>query len=549
MSEPKLKLIELKNEISEKEQRDYLIDKIKKATKLELQSKEFLAEFVNIKDFDLQYELIELIKDIANDRGCKGRTKALINELQTVSTTDTRELKRLYQDLNLRLNRYGIPVTTVGNVKKIILHDPHFKNVWYNEVTNNFEYLDNVFCLEEWKGYDKSLSNVWEEEDTVKAFSYIEEKYHMKDVKRVIYDALLLVGKGERKYNPIKTIIEAEPWDETERCETFLIKWLNVKDTPLNREISRLMFAIGINRLYNSGCHAEFVFILFSLTQGTAKTVLTKCLALEEGFMTEMESIEGKDSLQKLSGTWIAALTELQALKRVKDSETFKAFLTATEDKFRLPYGRKVVNKKRQNIFIGSTNEREYIYDKTGARRFLRIDVGNTAEDGKRVFNKRYEIVQEARMCWAEALFKMKKGEMPTYYPDHLSEEFEALQQSQIVTDEIEGLVEMYLNRTRNNEICTYDIWVDGFGREKDKMQRRDSYNLIKIMDNIFKKDWERADDKKWFSEWGSQRYWIRKDPTTPRSQPEPDYEIPDSFTLLDDNKVEYDEHGIPVVF
>ena len=66
------------------------------------------------------------------------------------------------------------------------------------------------------------------------------------------------------------------------------------------------------------------------------------------------------------------------------DIEAWKAFITRREERYRPPYGKHDVVEKRQCLFIGSTNQDDYIKDPTGGRRFwpvkcITIDVEGLA--------------------------------------------------------------------------------------------------------------------------------------------------------------------------
>jgi len=70
-----------------------------------------------------------------------------------------------------------------------------------------------------------------------------------------------------------------------------------------------------------------------------------------------------------LDGMWGIELPELTALTR-SQGEVKKAFLSRSEDKYRPPYERSTLIQPRQCVFIGTTNETEFLDDPTGARRY-----------------------------------------------------------------------------------------------------------------------------------------------------------------------------------
>ncbi|WP_240076939.1 virulence-associated E family protein, partial [Enterococcus faecalis] len=60
---------------------------------------------------------------------------------------------------------------------------------------------------------------------------------------------------------------------------------------------------------------------------------------------------------------------ELSATKKA-DIEATKHFISKQEDIFRVAYGRHKSYFKRRCVFWGTTNDNEFLRDKTGNRRF-----------------------------------------------------------------------------------------------------------------------------------------------------------------------------------
>lgn len=76
------------------------------------------------------------------------------------------------------------------------------------------------------------------------------------------------------------------------------------------------------------------------------------------------------------SGVWIIELAELDSLSRAEVS-TVKAFISRRHDRFRPPYGKRLVDLPRQCVFAGSVNpEGGYLKDATGGRRFWPVVCG-----------------------------------------------------------------------------------------------------------------------------------------------------------------------------
>lgn len=66
-------------------------------------------------------------------------------------------------------------------------------------------------------------------------------------------------------------------------------------------------------------------------------------------------------------------IAELNSFSKHDHNELKEVVSTAT-DEFRVPYGARVDAHPRTCIFVGTTNERNYLKDDTGSRRYLPID-------------------------------------------------------------------------------------------------------------------------------------------------------------------------------
>ena len=103
--------------------------------------------------------------------------------------------------------------------------------------------------------------------------------------------------------------------------------------------------------------------------------------------------------------------------------------------KSRLSYDRFKKQQRRQCIFIGTTNEDNYLIDDTGNRRFLPVKVGRI--DVKSLKRDRDQL-------WAEAAFCEARGDQ-TWLPDELLKAAKAQQRERELTDEWEGPIVKYL--------------------------------------------------------------------------------------------------------
>ena len=80
---------------------------------------------------------------------------------------------------------------------------------------------------------------------------------------------------------------------------------------------------------------------------------------------------------EHLRGHWIIEMPEMIAtISARNNNEEIKSFLTRQKDTYRDPYAKYEEDRKRQCVFAGSTNTRQFIpFDRTGARRFLQRSI------------------------------------------------------------------------------------------------------------------------------------------------------------------------------
>ena len=114
--------------------------------------------------------------------------------------------------------------------------------------------------------------------------------------------------------------------------------------------------------------------------------------------------------------------------------------------------------------------------------------------------------------CWAEALAKYRKGEMPNYANESLVSEYRAMQENAMQDDWRIGAIEGYLdNLPIGAFVCIKqlmdDVVYEGV-ENKPNPTAKDSKDLAIIMDKM--KGWEKANQKRRVAKYGQQRGWIK---------------------------------------
>lgn len=427
------------------------------------------------KELKLEKEFKDIIKafDSANQKLADEYTKANAQRNATVP---------------IIFDSKGMPLKTIENMLIIIRNDSHFDNMKFNLLTYSPEKIVN------------GKAERWQDADDSAARNYIESKYNIYNPQK-LDDALRIVFK-EREYHPIKNIIDNLVWDGMERISTVLHKWLKCEDTEYSREVSRLIFSGGINRLYSPGCKFEDVPVLIGTKQGEGKSTFVRWLALQDEFFNEVCEIEGQKGIESLEGIWICEVAELLALTKTKDVEAVKGYISKQSDKYRRPFDKRVTEHKRQCVFIGTTNKEQFLTDKTGNRRWYPIKVHQSGYD---LFDNKEQIQADILQCWAEAKAKYDKGQMKPYADRKLVEQIKEHQKHAMEDDYRDGLIEDYLRE--RSQVCVVELWKNALGNQYDKPSKKDSNEIALILQSTGQ--WERGASVRTES-FGTQKVWNR---------------------------------------
>lgn len=395
----------------------------------------------------------------------------------------------------LELNRSGQAIETMNNYLLIFNNDPNIKNLFIHDIFSDKILKITPNGLVNWSDMDDSVLRV-----------YLETNYGLYNQSKY-YDAFNKV-LSERAFHPIKNIIESGQWDGVSRIDNFLHDILECPQDDYHREVSRMIFYGGINRLYNPGCKFDYMPILIG-PQGCGKSSIIKWLALGEQYFTEINTIEGKEALEQLQGSWICEFAELLAMVRTKDVEAMKGFISRTTDKYRQAYGRRLSEFPRQCIFIGTTNDYTFLVDKTGNRRYLPIMVELANGD---LFKREQYVKDYILQCWREALILFNKHETYLTISYKYMDLVEEAQSSVLEDDPKTGLIEEYLSCKKvGDKVCGLEIFTKCLNDLKKNYTMGAAKEISRYM--AYHKDWKRYNSTARFETYGIQKYWEKIDP------------------------------------
>ena len=414
----------------------------------------------------------------------------------------TRQNARNNSNIPLAFDGQGKPMATIDNFLMILRNDKTFESLRFNQLSYSPEHI-----------VDGKLER-WQDKDDSRARFYIEQKYKIHSREKL--DDALRILFAEREYHPIKQIIESVEWDGTPRIQTLFIKWLKCEDTPYIREVTRLVFAGGIHRLYNAGCKFDDVAVLIGTKQGEGKSTFARWLAIKDEFFTEVTEIEGQKGIEAIEGAWICEIAELLAVTRTKEVEAVKSYITKLVDRYRRPFDRRTTDHKRQCVLIGTTNKEQFLTDKTGNRRWYPVKVNSSGYD---LHDHKEEIQADILQAWAEAKYLYDKGELQPYADRNLLEDIRSMQEQAVEDDYRVGLIEDYIKG--REKVCVLEIWKNALDNQFSKPTRRESNEITLILQSF--KGWERGKKTERSAQYGVQVFWYNKNQDRFENLPEID--------------------------
>jgi hypothetical protein len=202
----------------------------------------------------------------------------------------------------------------------------------------------------------------------------------------------------DHPFHPVKAYLQGLKWDGGQRVDTWLSAYLGADRTEYARAVGSRWLISAVARIFRPAVKADCCLILEG-PQGIRKSTALRTLA-GDFFTDELADLGSKDAAMQTRGVWIIELSELDSLSH-SEIARIKAFMSRTTDRFRPPYGMRLVESPRQCVFAGTVNHSTYLRDETGGRRFWpiacgRIDVDRLARDREPVVGGSESHVR----CW-----------------------------------------------------------------------------------------------------------------------------------------------------
>ena len=380
----------------------------------------------------------------------------------------------------------------VHNFEIVMDKDDRFAGkIRFNEFAQQLYLCGNV----PWEKEDNCRA--WSSHDDSALFSLIQADYGLKS-RQDFADALKNVSM-RNKFHPVRELLDSLTWDGKEHIRSLLPECLGAEDSDYTYQVMRLWMLGAVSRVYKPGNKFDYTMILQG-SQGIGKSTFLKQMAMDDSWFNDsLDSLDSDKAVQSLTGSWIIELAELKSLARTAGGvESVKRFLTATQDKYRIPYERRADTFYRQCVFAGTTNKDDFLQDETGNRRFLIVQTG-VKKPSKSLFVP--EIMDAIKLAWAEAVHIWKNEKPQLILPETYMQEAKELQEANMADDGKRGIIQEYLEG--KTQVCAREIWEKALGENVSPRK----YQITEINDIIAKvPGWKKLKSPRNFEGYGKQR-------------------------------------------
>jgi len=433
---------------------------------------------------------------------------------------------------HLEVDKLGQYKSTIENISLILENDENLKEkIALNEFSHRTVIKGNL----PWhRLLNKKEGDQWKDSDDSALRHYIEKVYRITSPMK-INDGLLIVEE-KNKFHPIRDYFNSLVWDGVKRVDNLFIDYLGASDTNYNRMVTRKALVAGVARIFNPGVKFDYMLVLVG-KQGVGKSHILSLLG-QNWYSDSFNTVQGKEAYEQLQDAWIIEMAELTAAKKA-ETEAVKHFISKREDIYRVAYGKRVTKFPRQCIFFGTTNEMDFLKDKTGNRRFWPVMV-----EKNRIKKDlwRDDIKAEIHQIWAEAFHLWKKGE-GLFLELELEKQAVKIQEQHTERSSMEGLIHEYLEMPipenwdeldvaarrsyihgnnfkeeelptkKRDKVCAMEIWVEllqGDPKYMKPMNSREINDVLRVLE-----DWEPYNmgtgKLRFGKNYGGQRAFIRK--------------------------------------
>ncbi|HWQ57124.1 MAG TPA: virulence-associated E family protein [Bryobacteraceae bacterium] len=288
-------------------------------------------------------------------------------------------------------NRDGVPFPVLANAITALRHAPEWGGVL---ALNEFSLGVTAMKPAPWGG--PAAGSGWTDQEDRLAADWLQRVGIRVSIETA--GAAVQTVAQDRTFHPVRQYLDSLKWDGTKRIDTWLALYLGAESNDYTAAVGARWLISAVARIYRPGCKSDCCLILEG-EQGTRKSTALATIA-GDWFTDEIAELGSKDAALQTRGVWIIEIAELDSMTRGEVSR-IKGFMSRATDRFRPPYGKRIMESPRQCVFAGSVNHSTYLRDETGGRRFWPVACTRILID---------DLARDRDQLWAEAVARYRAG-------------------------------------------------------------------------------------------------------------------------------------------
>lgn len=303
---------------------------------------------------------------------------------------------------------FEVPRATLQNLQVAMLKSPYLRGVF---AFDEWRRAIIVARTPPWEGDYRKIPRDLCDTDYTALRVYLEnlEGFKCSYSKEMVADVIERTARM-CAFNEVTEYFSKLVWDGTPRINKWLLHYLHAEETEANEFMGSKWLISAVARAMEPGAKVDHMLVLEG-DQGVGKSTAFKIL-FDPFYLEGMPDPQDPHAAFKIQGYLCVEASELASLSR-GDQRAAKSFITQREDVFRTPYSRNFVKAPRRCVFAATTNERDYLSDPTGARRFWCV----RTERSKPFLLD--ELARDKDQIWAEAKARYDRKEYWWPYTEH----------------------------------------------------------------------------------------------------------------------------------
>ena len=287
-------------------------------------------------------------------------------------------------------NRQGEILATVGNLELALRRaDVCDVHIGYDEFRD--ELMVAQWKTEDWRNFTDA--------DYVRLRIRLESGGFKPIGRELMRDVVGLVAE-EHKFDSAQLWLSKQQWDGVPRIERFWSDYFHTEDSEYTRSCGLYIWTAMAGRVMQPGVKTDMVPILVG-DQGVGKTTGVAAMVPAPDHFMEVKLDDNEiEMARRMRGKLVGEIGELRGLHS-REIEHVKAFVTRTHEEWVPKYKEFSIKFPRRLVFIGTTNNEEFLADETGNRRWLPLRVGAVNLEG---------IKADLAQLWAEGAARFAEG-------------------------------------------------------------------------------------------------------------------------------------------